>query len=1584
MKDRIFSSARRGLVKLAVFFVFLILFFAAAPGSAHAAEFYWYGGSGNWSDYTNHWSNNSGNSPASPAANAPTSADNVHFDANSFTGAGQIVTVDATAYCKDMDWTGATNTPTLAGSSIVNVYSNVTFIAAMTFSYTTYITFADGGANLRSLTTNGLNLASGSIKMDDTGATLTLQDNLTIRYFNLNSGTINTNTKTVTCYIAYLDNTNVRVLNISGSTINCSSNLSSWHIANATNLTITVDSSSVINLTGNGSTFVGGGLTYNNVNLNGTSHTISGNNTFANLTRNGTATKTDTLTLTSGTTITATTFAMKGNSSTNRLLVQSSTLGSPATITATNWTGSQNVDLMDITATNAVDLSAITGLSGDAGGNTNITFTTAAPQTWTPTSGTAWSTAANWTSRVPLPQDDVSAGGTGNTITVDMPRIGKSITFTGTPILSASIDVNVFGSVTVASGMTWFSTYTQFYGRGDYVLSPANKAVQWRLYAYGGSLTYASADSTSHSMRVYAGTFNTGGYDITFNDMYSSGSLTRAINLGSSTITVNSASAISKINFSGSNFTFNAGTSTIILTNSTANAQTFAGGGLTYNNVTVQGAGNYALTISGNNTFNIFTVDRSAAAKTIKFTDGSTQTVSNFVSAVSGTTVLTLNGTSTAGWNITKPGGGTIGLDYANISYSAANPASTWYYGANSTADSYSQTNGWTADTTAPAGGSITYTDGYYTAASVSLTVDDGTDSGVGIDTSSRIIQRKSATLTNGSCGSYGSFATISPTGTYPSFTDTTVTTGNCYQYKYLVSDFAGNQASLTLANTVKVDTGNPSAPGTPSTTNPTNSTSQTWSWTAATDAVSGIASYAWRVVDSADNPIVNGATGALSVITNLGEGVWNFFVKAIDNATNQSSESSSSVTVDTATPVTTDNVDSSSWRTSSVTVTLSCSNSGGSTCAHTYYTTDGSTPTTGSSSGSGATTSFTLSSDGTYTIKYFSVNTAGTTESVKTAANQVKIDQALPINFDLNSPSNNSYTSSERPAFRWNVPVSADATSSLSKYVLIVDNSSLGSGQPSGDFAIDNIPTSGTSDVSANKYTVHFDGFDDSDLTNNYISIWTKSSSDWGSNDNDGKLREGKVSWKIGAFDNAGNERANSRTLFVDRTSPNLELSQINSTPYNSNSFTTTDTTPTVYGKITDSLSGGEDSKVSSGPKNIEVKIEKKDSFGLYNLLSLTTVNLNDIYWTSDGTRITDNSENKSGKYSTFSFTPQETLSLGDYKIVLTGKDNADNSGGAKTLYLNISTFAQIATPEEQQANPPSSDGSDQTTKEIQITKPTQSPQPGAFNKAAEGLANAGRDILQITGNLISLVFVNIGHGIGTTLNTANNGLGFVFEKQNELSVFALNKTGQGLSCLGQGIGTGFNSAISFIGQNYTNLVNNTSGATKNILLAVGNATKTLGNGLGITGRLTGTAIYNIDKGITDTKKAIKNQLADISFALGKNIQNTSNKLGMAIIKIGYIFTTEPTRISDVRVAKSTPTSATITWKTNHPANGKVNYGFKDGEYLFEEQSDKRTTDHEFVLNNLKPNTQYNFEVMSQNRNYVYDANRKFNTPAK
>ena len=116
-----------------------------------------------------------------------------------------------------------------------------------------------------------------------------------------------------------------------------------------------------------------------------------------------------------------------------------------------------------------------------------------------------------------------------------------------------------------------------------------------------------------------------------------------------------------------------------------------------------------------------------------------------------------------------------------------------------------------TNDTTGPTGASAALSGGpWYSTASVPLTVSAGTDSGSGIDATSQIVERDSATLSNGTCGSFsGSWSQVTLSGG----ADTTVSTGNCYRYRLKIADNVANQSTSAASADAKVDTSAPSAP---------------------------------------------------------------------------------------------------------------------------------------------------------------------------------------------------------------------------------------------------------------------------------------------------------------------------------------------------------------------------------------------------------------------------------------------------------------------------------------------------------------------------------------------------------------------------------------------------------------------------------------------------------------------------------------------------------------------------------------------------------------------------------------------------
>ncbi len=114
-------------------------------------------------------------------------------------------------------------------------------------------------------------------------------------------------------------------------------------------------------------------------------------------------------------------------------------------------------------------------------------------------------------------------------------------------------------------------------------------------------------------------------------------------------------------------------------------------------------------------------------------------------------------------------------------------------------------------DSTAPTGQSVDLAAGpWYTGLSVPLTVANGNDTGSGLDTSSRVVERAEATLSNGSCDTFGSWSEVTLTGG----ADTTVESGNCYRYRVSIADRVGNRSAASPASAdAMVDTTAPAAP---------------------------------------------------------------------------------------------------------------------------------------------------------------------------------------------------------------------------------------------------------------------------------------------------------------------------------------------------------------------------------------------------------------------------------------------------------------------------------------------------------------------------------------------------------------------------------------------------------------------------------------------------------------------------------------------------------------------------------------------------------------------------------------------------
>src|SRR5436190_12978563 len=242
----------------------------------NATDYYWVGGSGNWSAYATHWATTSGGSAFH--TQVPTNSDNVFFDANSFNGAGQIVTVDQTIIqCKNMNWTGVTNSPAFAcgSANTLRIFGSLTLVPAMTLNFSGSVNF-EATASGQTIRCAGKSFTN-TISFDGIGGGWTLQDALTTTSFlKLFSGSLNTNNQTVS-------GSHFQVLGTSALTMGASvfNIIEQWEVNTST---LTLDAgTSTINLGGSfpfQRNFYGGNYTYYNLNFTPTDGVIRQNNVF--------------------------------------------------------------------------------------------------------------------------------------------------------------------------------------------------------------------------------------------------------------------------------------------------------------------------------------------------------------------------------------------------------------------------------------------------------------------------------------------------------------------------------------------------------------------------------------------------------------------------------------------------------------------------------------------------------------------------------------------------------------------------------------------------------------------------------------------------------------------------------------------------------------------------------------------------------------------------------------------------------------------------------------------------------------------------------------------------------------------------------------------------------------------------------------------------------------------------------------------------------------------------------------------------------------------------------------------------------
>lgn len=169
--------------------------------SVFATDYFWIGGSGNWSDLS-HWATESGGTVNH--AQAPTSNDDVFFDANSFTDANQQVSFNLdNVFFRNMNWTGIPLNTRLIGSSDtqLNCFGAFNLDDNVAFNFDGTLVFT-GEGNSKTIHSSGNRL--GKIVMfNGVGEWLLTDELLVDSVLNISQGLIDLNDQTIE--IPYLE-----------------------------------------------------------------------------------------------------------------------------------------------------------------------------------------------------------------------------------------------------------------------------------------------------------------------------------------------------------------------------------------------------------------------------------------------------------------------------------------------------------------------------------------------------------------------------------------------------------------------------------------------------------------------------------------------------------------------------------------------------------------------------------------------------------------------------------------------------------------------------------------------------------------------------------------------------------------------------------------------------------------------------------------------------------------------------------------------------------------------------------------------------------------------------------------------------------------------------------------------------------------------------------------------------------------------------------------------------------------------------------------------------------------------------------
>jgi hypothetical protein len=324
-----------------------------------AANKYWnLAGNNNWSATA--WATSSGGSPS--VDNFPLAQDTCIFESTS-PGTGATTTINQSYNIGTIDMSArTTNTMTLSCGFDPFIHGNWINGTGTTLAGSGTITFIGRGS--QTITSAGRTFTQ-PFQIDTPGGSVTLQDafstnrdatsTLLVRSGTFDANGYNVSLTGATSQVNAAATTTTRQLSMGSGTWTLSGSGTAWNAGTSTNLTVT--GTGTISLTsGSAKTFAGGGIAYTDITLNqggAGALTISGNNTFKDITNTYKATGATNITL--GTTTQRVSQWTAAGEAGRVLTVQGTSASSPGTLVHTG-AGDISVDYLTITGVRAYPL----------------------------------------------------------------------------------------------------------------------------------------------------------------------------------------------------------------------------------------------------------------------------------------------------------------------------------------------------------------------------------------------------------------------------------------------------------------------------------------------------------------------------------------------------------------------------------------------------------------------------------------------------------------------------------------------------------------------------------------------------------------------------------------------------------------------------------------------------------------------------------------------------------------------------------------------------------------------------------------------------------------------------------------------------------------------------------------------------------------------------------------------------------------------------------------------------------------------------------------------------------------------------